>query len=65
MQKVSERELWTVPELAAYLGVAQRTAWKMVYSGDVPSVKLGGNVRIPREMLLRTIEAQAVERMSR
>lgn len=38
----------TVPEAAAELRLAVKTIYRMTRSGELPSVKIGGAVRIPR-----------------
>jgi excisionase family DNA binding protein len=49
-------ELLTVPELAAYLRVSLRTAYKLAATGAVPGAKVGGQWRIPRAELDRRLE---------
>jgi excisionase family DNA binding protein len=41
-------EFLTVNELADYLRVSLRTAYQLVYDGDVPAVKVASVWRIPR-----------------
>jgi excisionase family DNA binding protein len=41
-------EFLTVNELADYLRVSLRTAYQLVYDGDVPVVKVASVWRIPR-----------------
>jgi excisionase family DNA binding protein len=48
----------TVNELAAYLRVSLRTAYKLVRDGDVPAVKVRDVWRVPRAEL----DAQLVRR---
>ena len=43
--------LLTLAELAAYLRVTPRTAYKLVSTGEVPARKIGGVWRIPRGAL--------------
>lgn len=40
------------PHLVELLGVARGTAYRLVKSGEVPSVKLGRLIKIPRDRLL-------------
>jgi excisionase family DNA binding protein len=46
---------FSVLELAAYLGISRRTAYALVNKGAVPSVRVGGQHRIPREELDRQL----------
>ncbi len=39
----------TVPELAPYLKVARSTVWRWIYSGRIPSIRIGRTRRIKRE----------------
>lgn len=42
-------EMITVKEVASYLRVSIPTAYKLVHSGEIPSVKIGGRYIVPRE----------------
>jgi excisionase family DNA binding protein len=48
-------ELLTVRELAGYLRVTTRTAYQLIHDNKVPSVRIGGSIRIPREALIRSL----------
>lgn len=41
----------TVPEVAEELRLSDRTVWKLIRDGKLPSVKVGGGRRIVREAL--------------
>jgi excisionase family DNA binding protein len=45
----------TVRELAELLRVSRRTAYLLVQSGEVPSVRVGGSIRIPRAALVQQL----------
>jgi excisionase family DNA binding protein len=51
----AERSFLTVKELAALLRVSRRTAYMLVQSGEVPSVRVRGSIRIPRAALYRQL----------
>jgi excisionase family DNA binding protein len=54
MSTTEERpELLTLLELAKFLRVGQRTAYRLAREGDVPAVKVGGQWRVPRAELER------------
>ena len=36
-----QRVMYTVPEVAAILGIGRSTAYELILSGELPSVKLG------------------------
>jgi excisionase family DNA binding protein len=56
-----QHDLLTVSELQAYLRIARRTAYALVQSGEIPSIRVGGSIRIPRAALERVL----VESMER
>ena len=56
-------DLLTVAELQAYLRVSRATAYGLVRSGEVPSIRVGGNIRIPRAELDQQF-ATSMERKS-
>jgi excisionase family DNA binding protein len=51
----TEGPFLTVMELAELLRVSRRTAYILVSSGQVPSVRVGGSIRIPRAALFRQL----------
>jgi excisionase family DNA binding protein len=48
----------SVRELALYLGVSRRTAYELIWTGAVPSVRVGGQHRVPRAELERQLAEQ-------
>jgi excisionase family DNA binding protein len=50
-----EQPFLTVKELAELLRVSRRTAYLLVQSGQMPSVRVGGSIRIPRAALVRQL----------
>ena len=46
-----ERLLLTVEEAARRLGIGRSLAWRLVRSGELPSVRLGRLVRVPERTL--------------
>jgi excisionase family DNA binding protein len=50
----------TVTEFAELLRVSRRTAYVLVRTGEVPSVRVGGSIRIPRAALVDQL-VQALE----
>jgi excisionase family DNA binding protein len=57
MATTNERHFLTVRELAAYLRVSRRKAYELVANGEVPSIRVGSSLRIPREELERQLAA--------
>lgn len=52
MAATTDRLLLTVEEVAHRLGIGRSLAWRMVRSGELPSVRLGRLVRIPEQSLV-------------
>jgi len=48
----TDRLLLTVEEAAQRLGIGRTLAWRMVRSGELPSVRLGRLVRVPEQSLI-------------
>lgn len=46
----------TVPELASILKIGRNKAYALVRSGQIDSLKLGKQIRIPRNALCRYLE---------
>ena len=46
-----ERLLLTVEEAAGRLGIGRSLAWRLVRSGELPSVRLGRLARVPERNL--------------
>lgn len=55
-----ERLVYSVPELAAVLGVSKTTAYQLVRTAGFPAVKVSANrTVVPRVALDRWLEEQA------
>lgn len=51
-----QRPTVTVAQAAAVLGIASSTAYRLASDGRLPSVRVGGSVRIPSAHLLDLLE---------
>ncbi len=61
MQKKATRmsdEIMTVRELAAYLKLNEKTAYRLAAEGTLPGFKVGGSWRFRREEIVKWINAQ-------
>ena len=54
-----DTQLLTVPETARLLRISRNLAYELVARGELPSVRLGRAIRIPRDELRAAIRAQA------
>lgn len=51
-------QILTLKEVAAYLKLAEKTAYRLVNEGKLPGFKIGGSWRFKREDLETWIEAK-------
>jgi excisionase family DNA binding protein len=42
-----ERPFYTVSEIAEKLGVTPNRTYQMIATGELPSVRIGGGIRVP------------------
>ncbi len=50
--------LWTVPELAQFLGLHEKTVYRLARTGELPCVRLGSRVRFLESDVLRWLSAR-------
>lgn len=51
---------WTVPEVAAVLGIAEHTAYAAIRKGQIPSITFKAKIVVPKLAVLNLIEAASV-----
>ena len=56
-----DRSLMRVEEAAAMLAISRTRAYALVQSGVIPSVRLGGTLRVPVRQLREWVEQQVLE----
>jgi len=49
----------SVPEAAQLLGLSSNHAWRLVATGELPSLRLGRRVLVPRSSLVALVENAA------
>ena len=54
-----EQLLLTVPEVAKVLRIGRNLAYELVARGEIPCVRLGRKIRVPRSSLERWLEREA------
>jgi len=54
----SQRSLLSIAEVCQELGMGKSWVYKRIQSGEIPSVKLGHNIKVKREDLQRYLERQ-------
>ena len=45
------RQTYTVPEVATILGIGRNTAYEICRTGEIPTIKIGGRVLVPRSAI--------------
>jgi excisionase family DNA binding protein len=54
-----ERLTLTVEEAASLLGISRNLAYELVAEGQIPSIRLGRRVLVPRQALHRMLDRAA------
>ena len=49
MKGVNEKSLWTLSEVAHYLGVNQKTISRIIKKGKLPFVQIGRSIRVQKD----------------
>jgi excisionase family DNA binding protein len=57
-------DLMRVSELATALRLSRARTYALIHAGEVPAVRIGGVLRIPRIAYLRWLEAQSANALS-
>lgn len=57
-----EKLLLRPSEAAEAIGVGRSKAYALIASGELPSIKIGGSVRVPLDALKQWIDGQLAER---
>ena len=59
----TDRLLLRPPEVAEALGIGRSKAYELIASGEIPSIRIGGSVRVPvdalRTWIVRGVAAAA------
>ena len=55
---MSDPEFYRIIEVAEIMKVSRATAYALVRSGEIPTVRFGATVRVPRTALERVVEVK-------
>jgi excisionase family DNA binding protein len=55
---ISQALVMSVAEAAALLGISRDLAYDLVARGELPSLRLGRRILVPRKALLALVDAQ-------
>ena len=56
-----ERLLYRPAEAAEAIGVSRSRMYELIDSGDIPSIRIGGTLRVPVDELRRWVEQKLAE----
>jgi excisionase family DNA binding protein len=62
---MNDRFALRVAEAALALGISRAKAYELIASGQIPSIRIGGCIRVPVEQLRDWLERQAVDAVKR
>jgi excisionase family DNA binding protein len=57
MSNAIERKVLTVPEAGAQLGLGRNASYEAAKRGDIPTIKLGKLLRVPKLAFERMLDA--------
>lgn len=53
-----ERQTITIEELAAILGIHRNTAYRAAKRGEIPTIRVGGRLLVPKAVLIRILAGE-------
>ena len=53
---LDQRQTFTVPEVAKVLGIGRSAAYEAARTGQIPTIKIGKRILVPRVALERLLE---------
>jgi excisionase family DNA binding protein len=57
----AERLTYDIPEVARKLGLTRQSAYSAAKAGDIPTIKVGGRILVPRVAFDRMLETGRVD----
>jgi len=57
-------EILTIKEVAAYLKLNEKTAYRLVLNGDIPGFKVGGSWRFREKDIRNWVDSQMTKKVS-
>lgn len=59
MKSSKERLTYSVPEAGEKLGIGRNQAYEAARRGDIPTIKIGGRILVPKASLDRLLNGEA------
>ena len=53
--------LLKVPEAAKFLRISRNVAYAAIRGGSIPSIRVGGSIRVPRSRLLEMVDGRPTQ----
>ena len=63
MEKKDSREIMTIADVAAYLGLHELTVRRLAREGQLPALKLGRQWRVKRDLLEKWLEQRSLDNL--
>jgi len=63
MEKKDSREIMTIADVAAYLGLHELTVRRLAREGQLPALKLGRQWRVKRDLLEKWLEQRSMDNL--
>lgn len=57
-QHIVDRQTYSAPEVAAYLGISRTGAYNLMQAVDFPSFRIGGRIMVTKAAFERWLEEQ-------
>jgi len=51
MTKKEDQAVYSVPQVARILGIARNSAYEGIHRGEIPHIRVGGRILVPKEAL--------------
>jgi excisionase family DNA binding protein len=65
MEKKDSREIMTIADVAAYLGLHELTVRRLAREGQLPALKLGRQWRVKRDLLEKWLEQRSLDNLGK
>jgi excisionase family DNA binding protein len=59
MSEQVQRRTYTVEEVATILGIGRNTAYEVCRNGEIPTIRVGGRILIPRDAIEELLASAA------
>ena len=57
-----DKDMLDISDIQAFFGIGRSTAYRLIRSGDIPHIRIGRKIRVPRKYLAEQIEMACYNR---